>query len=147
MHHFRRRSHLILHLFNAISWLLMLFLALVTIGLLVAAFLTYDRLLALAGLTFASATLIVALLQRLGAGSANCPLCRMPPLGSRACQKNAKARPFLGSYRLRVSLSTVLLNRFRCPYCGEPTRCSVKLRQAPEPSEDSHPNAFLNPFR
>jgi hypothetical protein len=147
MHHFRRRSHLILHRFNALSWLLMLLLVLMTVGLLVAALLTNDRLLALAGLSLASASLMVAILQRIAASSANCPLCRMPPLGSRACQKNAKARPFLGSYRLRVSLSTVLLNRFRCPYCGEPTRCTVKIRRPEDPSESTHPNAFLNPFR
>lgn len=132
MHRFRRRSQLIVHRLNAFSWLALLLLAVTTFGLLLAAFLTYDRLLALVGLTFASATLILAIVQQMSAGSANCPLCRMPPLGSRACQKNARARTFLGSYRLRVSLSTLLLNRFRCPYCGEPTRCEVKTRPGEE---------------
>ncbi len=146
MHRFRRRSQLIIHRLNAFSWLALLLLAVTTSGLLLAAFLTYDRFLAMAGLTFASATLILAILQQMAAGSVNCPLCRMPPLGSKACQKNARARTFLGSYRLRVSLSTLLLNRFRCPYCGEPTRCAVKTRPG---EEDTGPcsKVVSNPFR
>ncbi len=146
MHHFRRRSQLLIHRLNAFSWLVTLVLALATTGLFLAAFLTYDRLLALAGLALAFSTLVLAIFQRVSAGGANCPLCRMPPLGSKACQKNAKARAFLGSYRLRVSLSTLLLNRYRCPYCGEPTRCAVKARPHEE-DRSHHSRAVPNPFR
>lgn len=145
MHHFRRRSQLIMHRLSALSWLLVLLLAVASAALLIGAFLTNDRLLALAGLNFACATLILAIFQRISASGANCPLCRMPPLGSKACQKNAKARPLLGSYRLRVCLSTLLLNRFRCPYCGEPTRCTVK-NQTAEPGMEGNHQSLPNPF-
>jgi len=147
MHRFRRQSQLILHRLNAFIWLMMLVLAVVTAGLLVAAFLTNDRVLALAGLGSACATLVIGILQRISSTSANCPLCRMPPMGMSACQKNSKARPFLGSYRLRVSLSTLLLNRFRCPYCGEPTRCSVKTHDPGESDDHPHSKVLPIPFR
>ena len=73
---------------------------------------------------------ILALLHRLMAGSASCPLCRNQPLVAKGCQKHRKAHRLLGSYRLEVASSVLLHNSFRCPYCGESSRCCVRDRRA-----------------
>ena len=70
--------------------------------------------LALAGLTL--------IIQCQVASRANCPLCVTPVLAVKSCVKHRNARRLLGSYRLRVTLAVLFLNRFRCPYCGE---CSL----------------------
>ncbi len=44
----------------------------------------------------------------------------------KACAKHRFARKFLGIYRLRVAATVLLRNRYRCPYCGESTHCSVR---------------------
>jgi hypothetical protein len=77
----------------------------------------------------------LALLYRLMAGSASCPLCRNQPLVAKGCQKHRKAHQLLGSYRLEVASSVLLHNSFRCPYCGESSRCLVRERCVAE--EDS----------
>lgn len=61
---------------------------------------------------------------------ARCPLCLNPPLVPRRCQKHRTAQTFAGSYRLRVALSVFFRGRFTCPYCGEPTRMTVRDRHA-----------------
>lgn len=55
-----------------------------------------------------------------------CPLCRSGPMTPKRCAKHRQAGRLFGSYRLRVAATVLLLNRFRCPYCGESTRCRVK---------------------
>jgi hypothetical protein len=55
-----------------------------------------------------------------------CPLCRSGIMTSKHCAKHRDAGKLLGSYRLRVAATVLLLNRFRCPYCGESTRCRIK---------------------
>jgi len=64
--------------------------------------------------------------------SARCSLCMSPVLLSRHCSRSEKARTLCSSYRLRVAKDIVLRNGFRCPYCGEPTKCEVRVK-APEP--------------
>lgn len=69
------------------------------------------------------------------AARAFCPLCMVPSMASKSCQKNRKARKLLGSYRTRVALSMMFRGHFVCPYCGEPTcvqvRDAVNLQQQP----------------
>lgn len=57
-----------------------------------------------------------------------CPLCMMPPLQRRGCSKNRKSSKFAGSYRLKVALSILGSNQFRCPYCGEQTMMVARKR-------------------
>ncbi len=59
---------------------------------------------------------------------ARCPLCMIPPLHPKRCQKNRRARRLLGSYRLRVATSVMFQNHFQCPYCGEATKIAVRER-------------------
>ena len=74
--------------------------------------------------------LLFVMLQTLVAHRVRCPLCMTPPLGSKSCQKNRKARPLFGSYRLRVACAVLAKDHFRCPYCGEPTLLEVRDRRA-----------------
>jgi hypothetical protein len=71
---------------------------------------------------------LVVLLQWFIAARATCPLCLAPVLGSKKCAKHRDARTFLGSHRLRVALAVLCLNRFHCPFCGEPTAMEVRPR-------------------
>lgn len=68
---------------------------------------------------------------RLFAGRAHCPLCRGPILSGSGAQRNRRARRTLGSHRLRVARNIIFTNTFVCPYCNEPTRCTVKQRPRP----------------
>lgn len=74
--------------------------------------------------------LVLAVVQWFIASRARCPLCMVPPLSRKSCQKNRKARRLFGSYRLRVAVSVLARNRFQCPYCGEPTRMAVRERSS-----------------
>ena len=57
-----------------------------------------------------------------------CPLCMMPPLSNRGCARHRNANRLLGSYKLAVAASILFRNRFRCPYCGEPTAMQARNR-------------------
>jgi hypothetical protein len=82
------------------------------------------------GFGLAVTGVMLLLLQILVAQRVRCPLCMTPPLGSKSCQKNRKARPLMGSYRLRVACAVLTKDHFRCPYCGEPTLLEARVRQA-----------------
>lgn len=58
----------------------------------------------------------------------NCPLCSTPVLSQRSCNKHRNARPLFFSYKLRVALSALLTNSFRCPYCNEPSVLEVRKK-------------------
>lgn len=81
------------------------------------------------GFGLALAAVAFLLLQMLVAQRVRCPLCMTPPLGTKSCQKNRKARPLFGSYRLRVACAVLAKDHFRCPYCGEPTMLEVRDRR------------------
>jgi hypothetical protein len=76
------------------------------------------------GLVIVGMLLIVA--QWIAASHAGCPLCRTPVLAPMGCMKHRKARRLLGSYQLRVALTIMFRERFRCPYCNEPTAMDVR---------------------
>lgn len=57
---------------------------------------------------------------------ARCPWCLVPSFSHQQCSKYRKARHFLGSYRLFVTLGVIFRGWFRCPYCGEPTAVAVR---------------------
>jgi hypothetical protein len=78
------------------------------------------------GVALISVGLIVA--QWIAAFHAGCPLCRTPVLAPLGCMRHRKARRLLGSYQLRVALSIMFTERFRCPYCNESTAMDVRER-------------------
>lgn len=95
-------------------------------GLLAYSIVIENRNLTIMGACLLGMTGIIVLLQWLTAVRANCPLCMTPVLGNKECVKHRSAQTLLGSHRLRVAVSVLCLNRFRCPYCGE--SCEVRAR-------------------
>jgi hypothetical protein len=101
-----------------------------TAGVIAYAIMIEDRKLATIGAGLLALTGFIVLLQWMIAVRANCPLCMTSVLGNKECIKHRSARTFLGSYRLRVALTVLFLNRFRCPYCGEACEVTVRPRRA-----------------
>lgn len=60
-----------------------------------------------------------------------CPLCRMPVLGKKSCNRHRNSKSLLTSHRLPVSLSVLIHRNFRCPYCNEPSELKVRERKLP----------------
>lgn len=85
-----------------------------------------DRQLTIVGMGIMIAAGAAVIMQWLVARRANCPLCLTPVLARKGCAKHRTARPLFGSHRLRVALAVLFRDRFRCPYCGEPTLMQVR---------------------
>jgi hypothetical protein len=73
---------------------------------------------------------LVTIMQWMIAERTNCPLCITPILANKACSKSRHARKFFGSHRLYAAVSILILNRFRCPYCNEPTSVQARNRRS-----------------
>lgn len=80
------------------------------------------------GSVLVAVSLVLIVAQGIVASHAGCPLCRTPVLAPMGCVKHRKARRLLGSYKLRVALAIMFKERFRCPYCNEPTAVTVRER-------------------
>lgn len=129
MHQFRRKSTVIWMRLCAFFFWLLLFSGLGLVVFTVYAILKNTNEMMMR-LLFAIAGFVVCwLLYIYTALMCKCPLCRSGPMTPNRCAKHRQAGKFLGSYRLRVATTVLLFNRFRCPYCGESTRCSVKPKQ------------------
>lgn len=72
--------------------------------------------------------LICYVMEWLISSRARCPLCMIPPLHPKSCQKNKRARRLFGSYRLHVATHVLFFDYFQCPYCGEATKISLRER-------------------
>jgi hypothetical protein len=95
-------------------------------GLLLVSVLTNDQRLMISGLLLVLTGFVLLIVQWIAASKAGCPLCRTPVLAPMSCMKHRRARRLLGSYQLRVALSIMFTERFRCPYCNEPTAMEVR---------------------
>lgn len=121
MHHPRSSADVLR--FKVLSFLLpanSLF-AVVSIGLLVRSLLNDERQLTLIVMGMLLLSLILLVVQWVMGSRARCPLCQTPVLVPRQCVKHRHARTLLGSHRLRVAMSILFKNQFRCPYCNEAT--------------------------
>lgn len=87
-----------------------------------------DRRLMICGLLGLITGVLLGVAQWMAAARAGCPLCSTPVLAPLRCVKHRNARPLLGSYPLRVAIAILFTDRFRCPYCNEPTGMDVKER-------------------
>ncbi len=96
------------------------------IGLLLLAVFANDQHLLLYGSILVASGFLLTIAQWIAASRAGCPLCRTPVLAPMQCMTHRKARRMLGSYKLRVALAIMFTERFRCPYCNEPTGMEVK---------------------
>ena len=77
-----------------------------------------------AGLLILVLLLVVA--QWIAGSGTRCPLCCTPVLAPMRCSKHRHARTRFGSHRLRVALSILCRNQFRCIYCNEVTDLEVR---------------------
>lgn len=134
MHRFHSRYAL--NRFKAAAWLLAFKWLLLAASVVVTgyALLDFEIRLAVAGLCAFVLSGVITLVQWVVATQARCPLCMIQPLAVRKCARNRNAKRLFGSCRLRVAFSIILLNRFLCPYCGEPAVLEVRgayLRRPP----------------
>lgn len=86
---------------------------------LVFAYITNDWEALVRALQAGAVPLFAYLLYKIFSSGVRCPLCHGGLVSKNLCSKNRQAKRLLGSYRLRVSLGVLSLNRFRCPCCGE----------------------------
>ncbi len=95
-------------------------------SLLLVSFFANDQHLMVIGSILVATSLVLIIAQWIVASHAGCPLCSTPVLAPMGCVKHRKARRLLGSYKLRVALSIMFKESFRCPYCNEPTAMEVR---------------------
>jgi uncharacterized membrane protein len=101
-------------------------LILAAAGMLLGSLATNNHRLMIIGSILVAISLVLIIAEWITASRAGCPLCRTPVLAPMGCVKHRKARRLLGSYKLRVALAIMFTERFRCPYCNEPTAMSVR---------------------
>lgn len=97
-------------------------------SLLLVSFFANDQHMMVFGSILVATSLVLIIAQWIVASHAGCPLCRTPVLAHMGCVKHRNARRLLGSYKLRVALAIMFKERFRCPYCNEPTAVEVRER-------------------
>lgn len=95
-------------------------------SLLLVSFYSNDQHMMVFGSILVALSFVLIIAQWTVASHAGCPLCRTPVLAPMGCVKHRKARRLLGSYKLRVALSIMFKETFRCPYCNEPTAMEVR---------------------
>lgn len=136
MHRLRTYSSVIRFRLAALFWLAASVLMLSGLGLMGWGIYTGERQWIQYGAIALAVVVPVVILQWASAARAFCPLCMVPSLARKSCQKNRKARKLLGSYRTRVALSVTFRGHFVCPYCGEPT--CVQVRESSSSQAHGH---------
>lgn len=126
MHHLRSVSDVRRFRFSAILLLANRLSALIAAGGLLYAAVVGVQQAMIVGSGFLILAVLLVILQWITAYGVGCPLCRTPVLAPQACMKHRRARTFLGSHRLRVAMAILWTNRFRCPYCNEPSTMEVR---------------------
>jgi hypothetical protein len=128
MHQFRSKSPVFWIRISSLSFFLWVFSAVGLVCLTCYAVLHASHEMMLILLSGIGVFVLTWLLYMLGASMCKCPLCRSGPLSSKRCVRHRNASRLFGSYRLRVAAGVLFTNHFRCPYCGESTRCQMKKR-------------------
>ena len=126
MHRLRSANSIIR--FKVASWglFLMLLLAPPALGMTICGFFMWDIWLLKVALCLIVAILTLGIIRWIFALGARCPLCLIHLMLGQSCSKNAKAKVFLGSCRLRVACCIISRKYFCCPYCGESTVMEVR---------------------
>lgn len=129
MHKFQSKTAVYRMRLAALLFILKLLIIPTAIASLVYSIWIYDRKLILISIGLVNAVAIIMVLQWFIARRANCPLCMAPVLVNKHCVKHRDSKPLLGSYYLRVALSVIFKNQFRCPYCSETSALRVRIRR------------------
>lgn len=112
----------------AVCWLVFLGIAVAVPSLLVFSFVKSDRTVSVLALWGGGIGALVYLFYLLFASGVRCPLCHVRMMSRNFCSINRRAKRTLGSHRVRVACGVLLLNYFRCPYCGESTEVEARDR-------------------
>ena len=126
MHRFRSKSTIHRLRFSAFLVCLKFLLGPTALGVLFYALHRGDYKLTIVALALGGGTILNVILQWIFASRTRCPLCMTPVLADKECSKHRRASPLFGSYRLRVALSILFKNSFRCPYCHEKSALEVR---------------------
>lgn len=126
MHRFRDKSQRNSHYLSSLTLLMLCVLMACTFGVLIYLLVEKDQSLGVHVLNCFLGLIVLTFIQRATSGKVRCPQCPMRPMVPSSCQKSSKTSRIFGSYRLKVAFDTVLMNKFRCPYCGESTSCNSK---------------------
>lgn len=126
MHRFQSKSTITRLRFAASLVVVKWILAPLASGILILALIRNDHPLILVAAYLGGLAILSIIIQWAVAGRARCPLCMAPVLAVKKCAKHSKARKFIGSHRLRVSMEVLCKGSFRCPYCNEPSILEVR---------------------
>ena len=129
MHLFRTKRHIFWLKISALHYIILHLAACAVVISAFVAFLNTDQKLMAWTLIGMGACVWIGLVYRMSAGISKCPLCHSEPMLSKECSKHSNAIRFMGSYRLSVATTTLLRHQFRCPYCGESSRCSLRINK------------------
>ncbi|MGA0846048.1 MAG: hypothetical protein ACO3RV_05860 [Luteolibacter sp.] len=126
MHHFRQPHQRFRLLLCSLSFVLCGFSILGAGGLMLAGLILGNRELMWYALGWFAFGIGTGLIYLLTMKSAKCPLCRGELMCSHGYVPHKRALRLFGSVRMGVAIPALLLQRFRCPYCGEPCSCRPK---------------------
>lgn len=129
MHRFQSRSTIVRFKFASLLLCLKCLMAPTAVAILAYSIVKHDMDLTWVSIGIGGATVLTLIVQWILASRTRCPLCLTPVLATKGCSKHRHAKTFLGSYRLRVSLSALFKGWFRCPYCNEPSVLEVRERR------------------
>lgn len=138
MHRFSNSSSIFRFRLASILWLLKFPITLYALLFLFKAVITHQGEnesavpLALLVLGFA---ILLNIVQSMMGSRCRCPLCLGQPLNRTGAVRRSNVPRLLGSYRLRMIVSSIFKGYFRCPYCGEPVAMEVRERRRHRSSE------------
>lgn len=123
MHHLRHRGMVRSLKLSSLFFVLRTISAITFFGLLIFYFvfeieMRYEVILAPISLTA-----LFSIFNLVSATKCRCQLCQASMMLPLRCTKNSKARPFFGSYRLRIALGVLFKDSYRCTACGEHFSC------------------------
>ena len=96
-------------------------LMLTAMSMLLVSIFANDQYLMVFGSILVAASFVLIIALWIVASHAGCASCRASVLGPVGCVKHPRARRLLESNKLQAALAMMFKERFRCPYCNEPT--------------------------
>jgi hypothetical protein len=110
----------------ALGWILLMLLIPGAMAMACYTFFVMDSAPGMIALKLIGLALLVYLMHCLFSLRARCPRCLAGSFSRKGCSRHGSSRSLLGSHRLRVAMSVVFRNHFRCPYCGEFTAMKAR---------------------
>jgi hypothetical protein len=109
-----------------LGWILLWLLIPCALGVGSYTLLMMDSVVASLALKLIGLAALVFLIHWIFSLRAKCPRCLAGPFRRQGCSRHGSSRSLLGSHRLRVAVSVLFRNHFRCPWCGELTAMKAR---------------------